>query len=319
MADAARSLRAYAHSTVARFGWDGRVPPSAPISGPSRQRLLEDWDAEIARLYALRGGRSWRTSKISSIGSARLQRALNVPAGSRRVHVRERGVEGDAQELDFLGRKDAAPVNARARRHERVRPARVDREKWLPSNVPLSDRLHLVDRGRSDRRAPASPLRPQPSPPRAGLARRGCMNGRCHHARAFEDEQNFVARRARVESAASVSSRSLGVKVVQATLTARLTSSTNFGESTPVRYGFVDIASQAVAHVGSHSVSFASAAPQGPVSFSSVGLFLISLSCSSGSRSRPDLGSFERQPEILDMSQLTTIPTRQPTNTEPLG
>ena len=46
--------------------------------------------------------------------------------------------------LDFLRRQDAAPVNARAHRHECVSPAGVERKERIPGGVPFPDRLHPV-------------------------------------------------------------------------------------------------------------------------------------------------------------------------------
>jgi hypothetical protein len=66
--------------------------------------------------------------------------------------VGEGGVEGDAEELDLLGRQNAAPINAGGHRHECVRPAGIDRDQRLPRRVPLSDRFHLIYRWRCDRR-----------------------------------------------------------------------------------------------------------------------------------------------------------------------
>jgi hypothetical protein len=132
------------NSTITRATLSPSLSP-APVAGSCRGQLfLEDRDAEIAGLHALSDA-DLEDLKNLLDRSARFQRILNVSSRSRRVHVGERSVEGDVQKLDLLGRQDAAPVNAGARRHEGVRPAGVDREERLPGDVPLSNRLYLFD------------------------------------------------------------------------------------------------------------------------------------------------------------------------------
>src|ERR1700761_6972473 len=79
--------------------------------------LLKDRDAEVAGLDALRHADLEDLENLLD-RCARFQRVLDMPTGSRRVHVCERSGEGHAQELTLRRRQDPAAVNAGARRHE---------------------------------------------------------------------------------------------------------------------------------------------------------------------------------------------------------
>ncbi len=75
---------------------------------------------------------------------AQLQRRLDVPACSGRIHVIDRRIDGDAQEFRQLGREDAARVNRKARSDDRFRPCRGNLKECVPRRIPLARGFHLV-------------------------------------------------------------------------------------------------------------------------------------------------------------------------------
>ena len=75
---------------------------------------------------------------------AELQGRLDVPACSGRVHVRDRRIDGDAQQLRQLGREYAAGVNREARGDDRFGPRRVHLEEPVPGRIPLARGFHPV-------------------------------------------------------------------------------------------------------------------------------------------------------------------------------
>ena len=72
---------------------------------------------------------------------AGLQRALDVPAHARRVQVRARGVERDADELDRLRVERAGDGGRDRERDHLLGPGRIELGERLPVRIPVAARL----------------------------------------------------------------------------------------------------------------------------------------------------------------------------------
>src|SRR5271154_3732535 len=90
----------------------GRLCYSVRISWGQLARgelFSQNWYPKVASLHALDDAELQHLHDFLH-GGARLQRIFDVTPSTWRVHVGERCIERNAQELDFLGRHDAATV-----------------------------------------------------------------------------------------------------------------------------------------------------------------------------------------------------------------
>jgi len=87
----------------------------------------------------------WTTQSFStSMTSSTVAPSFSAALMCRRVHVRERRIAGDAEELDLLGRHHAALINRDRSCKELVSPCRIELEERIPCGIPLADRPHRV-------------------------------------------------------------------------------------------------------------------------------------------------------------------------------
>ena len=169
------------HHDLLRF-LQARMPAAAslvahaPSPPPARASSSARIGTPMFGLHALRDAEC--STPITSATVAPGASAARMCRDAGRVHVPDRGIEGDAQQFRQL-RLNAAEIDAAARCHEGIGPFRLEPEEGIPGGVPLPRRAHAgrqagVAGGGSASRAGRGR---RPSPPPAGSARRGCRCG----------------------------------------------------------------------------------------------------------------------------------------------
>ncbi len=149
---------------------------------------------------------------ISSGCRPRLQGSLDMPASAWRVHVRYGCVEGDAHQLQEPRCEEAAFVETGSEGKELIRPGGRKLVERIPRGVPLTDRAHRIA-GRSLRLWASCRFHSRRLHflKQDGRAQTAGMNREPDAT--FQDEDDFIARRARVERSANLAAGTFFVEV----------------------------------------------------------------------------------------------------------
>lgn len=220
------------------------------------QFIGKNWDAEISRLHTL-GNTDFEYFHDFLHRRAELQGRLDVPACAGRVHMGDRRIDGDAQELRQLGREYPADVNREARGDDRFRPRWVQLKERVPGRIPLTG-VAAASFG--------SGFTP------AAFASSSRMGAPRLHV--WIDRRDAILRIIRISSRVAPASSAPrmwrrvppALRFVQAAFTAMLISSMSLRGSMLLVHGLSDILRHWSTQMGSHSRSLASARlSHGPV------------------------------------------------------